>query len=141
MKKIILTALACLMFAGLALAESKMPYDPILKASVIKKRIEVAGEFYVRAYLKPKNPNTNIKTVQLRIERNGTILKTMTPNLRTITEESLSKEYPWEILLPVGKKYSSGTELVHNLESGDLDITLSFNIEGKGLKVKKINND
>ena len=140
-KTILALVIGLSLLSGSALAESKTPYDPILKASLIKKQIEIDGEMHVRVYLKPTNPDTDIDKVELWIERNGNVLKTMKPALRSITEESLSPDYPWEVYLPVGKRYANGAELFHNLEPGGLGMSFSAHIKGKGTKIKSIDND
>ena len=132
--------IATALLSTLVHAESKTSYDPILKASVIKKHIEIDDEIYIRGYFKPTNFETKINDVNITVQRDGEILEIIKLNERTITEESLSKEYPWEALLPIGEKYK-GTEFVHNLEPGNIKFTLSANIKGKGLKVKEIQND
>jgi hypothetical protein len=140
--KIYISIIAVSLIAILAHGEGRTPYAPILKSAIVKKVIEIDGDTFFRAYLKPKEPNIEINAVVIHLERNGEILETLTPQVRTINEDSLSKGHPWEILLPFGNQYGGDTELVHNQESGSIDFKLSFNISGNIFTGEKnINND
>lgn len=113
-------------------AESRMPYAPIVKAAAAGlEAIEVNGESYFSAHLRPTDLDLDINTVVIRLERNGKVLATLSPKARSFTEDSLSKDYPWEVLLPFGKQYDDNTELTHNLEPGALDLKLSFDVKRK----------
>ena len=118
-------------------AESRVSYKRILRLGENKKRIKMDEEVYVRAYLKPKNPEVKIDEVSIWIEQDGQILKALTPTIRTLTKGSASKDHPWEVLLPVGDKYRKKTSLHHNLKKGALNLTLNFREEIEELKGEK----
>jgi hypothetical protein len=133
--------IAVVLMSVIAHGESRLPYAKILKVAVIKKSVEIDGKLYFRAYLKANNSTLDINTVRIHLERNGAVIKTLPPKIRTITDNSLSKDHPWEILLPLGKEYED-TELVNNLEPGSLHMALSANINGNIFSGKtEINND
>ena len=131
MKRTFIILVSCCLLALNVFAEGRISYDSILEMAAIAKKIEINGETYVRFYVKPKNPEISIETVFITIQRDGTTLNTPTLAIRTIGDESVFKDYPWEVLLPVGKKYVGGAELVHNLEPGALKSTVLFFVTRK----------
>jgi hypothetical protein len=121
--------------------ESRLPYANLLKVAGVKKPVEVDGKLYFRAYLKPKDSTLDIHAVRIHLERKGEIIETLFLTVRMITDHSLSKDHPWEILLPLGKEYED-TELVNNLEPGSIHLALSAGIKGNIFSGKtEINND
>ena len=126
-----------LLFSLTAEAESRVSYKRILRLGKNKKQIKMDEEVYVRAYLKPKNPDVKIDEVSIWIEQDGQILKALTPTIRTLTKGSASKDHPWEVLLPVGDKYRKKTSLHHNLKKGALSLTLNFREEIEELEGEK----
>ena len=59
--KVHILILISTLIANAVLAEGRAPYDAFLKASLIKKRLEIDGEKYVRMYLKPTERNASSK--------------------------------------------------------------------------------
>ena len=108
-----------------ALAEGGIPYDTFLKAALVKQKVVVNGEKCVRAYVKPENPDLDPKVVSIEIRRNGKTLKVMIPAVRERMDPPIFIEFPWEIYVPIGKKYAGAT-LVHNLPPGSLQLAMDI---------------
>lgn len=133
----LLAVIACatLLYSAEVLAEGRTPYAPVIKAAMLKPRIERDGEQYVRFLMKSNSDDIAIGSVVITIERDGKVLKTIKPTLRDLPDDASPDEYPWEILLPVGKEYLHETEMVHNQEPGALSLQIAYTIKGKGTSV------
>ena len=104
----------------------------------MRERHIIDGESCIRVYLKPLKPEIKASDIKAQIVRGDTILKEIPVHVRKNYDPSDEKSYPWEMFLPVDKKYTdNGSELVSNLEPGALELGFGYGISKDG----KILND
>lgn len=111
-----------LLLAAVVHGESRISYSRMFKAGNKSAPIEVDGEQYFTAYVRPAKVGLKIEDVVFRLERDGKVLKTIKLRSRAITEKSVFQDYPWEVLFPLGDKYGGDTALVHDLERGSFKL-------------------
>jgi hypothetical protein len=137
MKSLIAILLAFAAITTAASAQSKLPYDSILKAGKLREAFEVDGKKMIRIFAKAKDPNTKREEVIFSIVRNDVILMTLSPKVADysgLPDDSSERDYPWEIHVPFDEALSD-CALMHNQPRGTMSIGFAAEVRVTGGKV------
>jgi hypothetical protein len=125
---------------SLAFGQAKLPYDMILKASAIRKPIEIDGKAMIRIWVKSNDEKTKREDVVFSLVRGDTVLSVIHPEVADysgLKNDSSAREYPWQILVPFGTEFSDCT-LDHNQPKGSIHLgfTSEFHTEDGKIKIQ-----
>ena len=140
MKISTIIAVAIAAVPALAFGHAKLPYDMLLKMGAIRKPIQVDGRPMIRIWIKSNIETTKREDVVFGLVRGDVVLKRIHPEVADysgLKDDSSSREYPWQILVPYGSEFSNCT-LDHNQPMGSvvLGFTAEFHTEDGEIQIK-----